>query len=298
MQLKKAIFLIPVMLFAALIFPVFFQPTWHNVEDIETGKDSVALVGAGDISVCGNIGDDKTAAILDRFDGTIAAFGDISNGHGMPDEYEGCFAWGRYKNRIMPAAGNHDYIAPDAYGYYSYFGSRAGDPSKGYYSYNLGKWHVIVLNSNCEKVGGCDMGSGQGKWLKEDLAMNPSACTLAYFHHPPFSSEGDNDFSYPLWKELHESGADLVLTGHEHSYERFHPLDGGGKRDDSGMQLIIVGTGGAPMRREGATSPLAAVRNTSDWGVIKLILNPESYSWEFIPVDGASFTDSGTRGCR
>ncbi|MCH7718695.1 MAG: metallophosphoesterase, partial [Chloroflexi bacterium] len=148
------------------------------------------LVGAGDIASCASSGDEATADLLDGIAGTVVTFGDNAYQSGTESEFADCYepTWGRHKARTRPAPGNHDYITPGASGYFEYFGAAAGDPSKGYYSYDLGAWHVIAINSNCSQVGGCDAGSPQEQWLRADLAESPTSCTVAYWHHPRFSS--------------------------------------------------------------------------------------------------------------
>ncbi|HIH10006.1 MAG TPA: alkaline phosphatase [Candidatus Diapherotrites archaeon] len=286
----------------AAFISALFQPSWHNVANIDTDKISVFLIAAGDIADCSAVGPEKTAALLDRLDGTIAAIGDTVYPSGSHEEYSSCYSntWGRYKARTMPAVGNHEYNTRGAAGYFSYFGPAAADPLKGYYSYNLGRWHVVVLNSNCDKAGGCSDDSAQGKWLKEDLAMNPSACTLAYMHHPPVSSEAGKAPAevLPLWGQLYAGGVDVVLAGHQHSYERFKPLDAQGNYSENGIQLMIVGTGGAALRSIGKSPATSVVRNSTDWGVLKLQLDAAGYNWEFVPEDGGTFTDSGKGICR
>src|SRR5581483_6223433 len=213
-----------------------------------------------------------------------------------------CYAptWGRFKARTRPAVGNHEYVTPGAAGYFAYFGAAAGDPATGYYSYDLGAWHVIVLNGNCGEVGGCGAGSAQQQWLAADLAAHPVVCTLAYWHQPRFSSGPHaSDGAYrPFWQTLYDAGADVVLNGHDHIYERFLPQTPGGLLDTArGLRQFTVGTGGAS--QYGIAFPLATseVRNGQVYGVLKLTLHPRGYDWEFVPVAGESFTDSGSDHC-
>jgi hypothetical protein len=263
------------------------------------------LVGAGDIASCGMTGQDEaTADLLDRLpDATVFTTGDNVYSSGSASEYADCYhpTWGRAKSRTFPSPGNHDYTTPEAAGYYGYFGAAAGDPTKGYYSYDLGAWHVIALNSNCYKVGGCDPGSPQEQWLRADLAAHPADCTVAYWHHPRFSSgsnHGNDDGMQPLWQALYDHGADLVLNGHEHLYERFLPQSPTGARDESyGITQITVGTGGYVLYPWGAFHPNSFVRNNTTFGVLKLTLHADWYEFEFVPVAGGTFTDSGTRSC-
>ena len=169
---------------------------------------------------------------------------------------------------------------------------------KGYYSYNIGAWHIIVLNSNCSQIGGCDPNSAQGQWLQADLAANPSTCTLAIFHEPLFSSSGGDADLRDFWVPLYGAGADIILNGHRHNYERFAQQNPDGLADPGrGIREIVVGTGGAHLSSFGGTVPNSEVRNNSTYGVLKLTLHPSSYDWEFIPIAGQTFTDSGSTQC-
>ncbi|MET0619346.1 MAG: metallophosphoesterase, partial [Thermoanaerobaculia bacterium] len=185
------------------------------------------LVGAGDIASCDSGGDEQTAALLDTIDGTVFTLGDNVYPNGTAKQFLECYdpSWGRHKARTRPVPGNHDYRTQGAAGYFGYFGSAAGDPRTGYYAYDLGTWRVLVLNSNCRQIGGCGPGSAQEKWLKQDLAENPRPCTVAMWHHPRYSSgeHGDDTDMRHIWKVLYDADADLVLAGHDHTYERFAP---------------------------------------------------------------------------
>jgi hypothetical protein len=262
------------------------------------------LVGAGDIADCTQLaGAAKTAILLDRISGTVFTLGDNAYLSGTPQQFRDCYAptWGRHKARTHPAAGNHEYQTAYATGYFDYFGPAAGDPNKGWYSYDLGVWHIAVLNSNCSQIGGCGRGSKQEAWLREDLAAHPAPCVAAMWHHPRFSSgaeHGDDPEVRDLWKALTDAGADLVLAGHEHVYERFAPQTADGKADpEHGLRQITVGTGGRELYAWGRIKPNSEVRDNKTFGVIKLTLHPDSYDWEFLPVDGETFTDSGSAKC-
>jgi acid phosphatase type 7 len=209
----------------------------------------------------------------------------------------------RSPGRPMP--GNHEYDTRGAAGYFHYFGRAAGDPGKGYYSYDLGEWHIVALNSNCkeEEVGGCEASSQQVRWLKADLAANKDQrCTLAYMHHPRFSSgkeHGNIHYVKPLWEALYEAGADVVLSGHEHNYERFAPQTPAGRADPQrGIREFVVGTGGGKGHYP-ISEPIAIseVHNDETYGVLKLTLRPKSYEWRFVPEEGETFTDSGSARC-
>ncbi|WP_199729012.1 metallophosphoesterase [Corallococcus sp. CA053C] len=260
------------------------------------------LLAAGDIGNCGTTQDTDTGNLLDALPGTIALLGDLAYTSGTPTEFNTCFdpAWGRHKARMKPTPGNHEYLTSGAAGYYGYFGALAGDPSKGYYSYNLGDWHLVALNSNCAAVGGCGAGSAQETWLRQDLAANPRTCTLAYWHHPRFSSgsHGDDTTVQPLWKALDDAGADLILTGHDHDYERWKPQTAAGTATANGIVQFVVGTGGTSLRAFTSAQPAnSALRDASTWGVLKLTLHSTSYDWEFVPIAGQTFTDKGTGAC-
>ncbi len=261
------------------------------------------LVGAGDIADCKDLsGAAKTAILLDHIEGTVFTLGDNAYESGTPSEFADCYAptWGRFKDRTLPAVGNHDYKTRGAAGYFDYFGAAAGDPKTGYYSYDLGTWHVVVLNSNCSEIGGCAAGSPQEKWLREDLAAHPTACTAVIWHHPRFSSaeHGDDARTKDLWKALEEAGAEFVLSGHDHDYERFAPQDANGRRDaERGVRQFVAGTGGRSEYKWGRLHANSEVKNNDTFGVLKLTLHPESYDWEFIPVEGGRFSDSGSEKC-
>lgn len=261
------------------------------------------FVGAGDIASCNSSGDEATANLLEGISGTVFTLGDNAYDAGHPTEYTNCYdpTWGRHKARTRPAPGNHDYYTAGAIGYYNYFGSTAGDPTKGYYSYDLGAWHVIVINSECAQVGGCYAGSPQEEWLRADLAAHPTACTLAYWHSPRFSSgstHGSSLLMQAIWQALYDFRADLVLTGHEHNYERFAPQDPLGNLDNArGIREFVVGTGGKSHYGFGTILPNSQARNSDTYGVLKLTLHSASYDWEFIPEAGKTFTDSGSASC-
>jgi hypothetical protein len=263
----------------------------------------VVLVGAGDIAKCDSSADEATARLLDGIPGTVFTAGDNAYPSGSAAEFRNCYgpSWGRHKARTRPAPGNHEYETAGASGYFGYFGAAAGDPSRGYYSYERGEWHVVALNSNCTKVGGCGADSPQGRWLRNDLRNNPAECTLAYFHHPLFSSGGEHGNQpqvRPLWKALYAANAEVVVSGHDHDYERFAPKRPGGARNkERGIRQFVVGTGGSTQRGFGKVRPNSQARNASTPGVLRLTLKPGSYEWKFVPVAGKTFTDSGTKSC-
>jgi len=269
----------------------------------QSNSQPAVLVGAGDISDCKDpSGAEATAKLLDQIPGTVFAAGDLAYPDGTAENFR-CYdkTWGRAKSRTRPAPGNHEFHSSGATPYFDYFGSAAGDPKTGYYSYNLASWHIIVLNSECADVGGCSAGSPEEKWLRADLAAHPAACTLAYWHKPLFSSGGahGNDLEVqPLWDGLYAAHADVVLNGHDHDYERFAPQNPQGLADPArGIREFVVGTGGKNHRPFGATQPNSEVRDATAFGVLKLTLHPHSYDWQFLPEAGKSFTDSGSATC-
>jgi acid phosphatase type 7 len=259
------------------------------------------LVAAGDIASCDSEGDEATARLLDGIRGSIAALGDTVYERGSDAEFARCYArsWGRHRRRTRPAVGNHEYGVDGAGGYFRYFGRVAGPPL-GYYSYDLGAWHVVVLNSNCRPAGGCAAGSPQERWLRADLAAHPTACTLAYAHHPRFSSglHGSDETLVDLWRALYRARADLVLAGHDHDYERFGPLTPTGRPDARrGLRQFVIGTGGRSLRPTLMPRPGSEVRSSSAYGVLVLRLRPRGYGWRFVPVAGERFRDAGSARC-
>jgi Bacterial Ig-like domain/Calcineurin-like phosphoesterase len=293
------------------------------------------LVGAGDIASCTSGKDEATASLLEGINGTVATLGDNAYDSGTASEYANCYDnykltdpgtlfdssrpawWGEFKARTMPSVGNHEYYTAGASGYFGYFKDAASptEPGctvncKGYYSYPLGSWHVVVLNSNCAEVGGCGAGSPQEVWLRNDLRTHPSACTLAYFHHPRFSSSGigNNSAMAPFWKALYDDGAEVVLNGHAHNYERFAPQTPDGQaKPDYGIREFVVGTGGKSLNKfvdpPQNNSEVRLTDNSvppGNFGVIKLTLHPASYDWEFRTIDGTvdgTVADSGSATC-
>jgi hypothetical protein len=263
---------------------------------VQVAGDPV-LVGAGDIADCTTDGDQATATLLDGIDATVFTAGDNAYPLGRTGDFGDCYepTWGRHKARTFPAPGNHDYYSVGAAPYFTYFGPLAGPSGRGYYSYNRGAWHIISLNSNIA----AQAGSAQEQWLRADLAAHPTLCTLAYWHHPLFSSgeHGNDPTMHDIWQALMDSGADVVVSGHDHNYEQFHRQNAEGVADANGIREFVVGTGGTTLRSFGVTKPNSAVRDSSTQGVLKLTLHPTSYDWEFVPIPGQSFTDVGSRPC-
>ena len=260
------------------------------------------IVGAGDIATCGGEADEATARLLDGIEGTVVTLGDTVDSDGSAEELTACYGptWGRHLARTRPSPGNHDYETPGAAGYFGYFGAAAGDPAEGWYSYDLGGWHVVALNSNCALVGGCGADSPQGRWLAADLAASPARCTLAYWHHPRFTAGQDGDAlaMAALWAMLHAAGAEVVLSGHTHAYERYAPLDGAGELDTArGIRQLVAGTGGNVLHPIHEPREHSEVTDDGTHGVIRLTLGEGWYEWAFVPVEGATFSDAGTGAC-
>lgn len=269
------------------------------------------LVGAGDIGLCGSPGSAITAGLLDGISGTVFTAGDNTEDQGTEAEFTDCYdpSWGRHKSRTRPAPGNHDYDTPGASAYYRYFGSAAGDPARGYYSYDLGAWHVLALNSNCGEAGGCAAGSPQERWVRADLAASAAECVLAYWHHPRFFSPTIGDGAVPppssdrkmmaIWRALQAAGADVVVAGHRQVHERFAPMNDRGAAVPGGIRQFLVGTGGDKLdtfdQRHLAPNSLARIEGR--YGVIKFTLRPDAYDWEFLTEDG-TVQDTGTDSCR
>jgi hypothetical protein len=263
-------------------------------------EDVTTLVGAGDIGVCNSDAPLATGRLLDRVSGTIFAAGDLAYDDGTAEQFQKCYepAWGRHRARTRPAPGNHDYNSPGAAPYFAYFGASAGPPGLGYYRYPSGNWQIYSLNSN---VGGSQAAT-ELQWLRSEIAFQPSVCSLAYFHHPRFSSGPHGLMATvpivrDLWSEMYNSGVDIAISGHEHFYERFAPQTADGVSDpDYGIRQFVVGTGGAPL-----FAALRRVANSevllTSHGILKLTLEAQSYKWEFLSADGGAVLDSGTGSC-
>ena len=280
--------------FPAAPTPISLPPTGDPV-----------LVGAGDIADCPNYsGAEATAKLLDAIPGEVFTAGDDAYPSGTAQQFHDCYGptWGRFKDRTRPSPGNHEFHSGGATPYFDYFGGNAGDPTEGYYSYDIGAWHAIVLNSECDQVGGCQSGSAQEEWLQQDLHSHPAICTLAYWHKPLFSSGGThgNDLEMkPFWDDLYAAHAAIVINGHDHDYERFAQQDPDGKSDPAhGIREFVVGTGGKSHRPFAKPLPTSEVRDWSAYGVLKLTLHAKSYDWEFIPEAGKTFHDSGSGPCQ
>lgn len=268
-----------------------------------SAQEFPVVLAAGDIGACDSDGDEATAALLEEHDGAILALGDLAYPAGRADDFTKCYApsWGPDRDRTHPVPGNHEYATLRAKPYYDYFGAAAGDPQEGWYAFDLAEWHVIALNSNCWEIGGCSADSRQAEWLRADLADHSSACTLAFWHHPRWSSgevHGSDGATTTFWEVLHDAGGDIVLAGHDHLYERFEPMDRDGVAEPDGMVEFVVGTGGKSLFGFADILPTSAAHDNSSFGVLKLTLRPGAYDWEFLSTSGTGFTDAGTTACR
>ena len=230
----------------------------------------------------------------------VLALGDTQYPDGAYSQYERSYArsWGQFRAITYPAIGNHEYLTRQARGYFEYFGQRAGNQNQGWYSYDLATWHVIVLNSECQYIGGCGTGSPQERWLTADLAAHPNGCTLAYWHEPRWSSgtHGSNPLYSAVWRDLAAARADVVLNGHDHDYERFAPLSADGQMDTNGVREFIAGTGGESHYKFHLPATGSQVRIANTFGVLRLALEPGAYEWRFISISGATL-DAGKTAC-
>jgi acid phosphatase type 7 len=232
----------------------------------------------------------------------VLPLGDIQYENGELANFRDAYdpTWGRLKRITYPVPGNHEYGTSRATGYFTYFGARAGVPTKGYYSFDVGGWHLVALNSNCGAVGGCSQSSPQGRWLRADLAANPASCTLAYWHHPRFTSglHGNDTRFDGFWRILYAANADVVLVGHDHHYERFAPQTPAARGDPKrGIREFVVGTGGRSHYPSATIRANSEVRNSNTFGVLALTLRANSYDWRFVPEAGKTFTDVGSGSC-
>ncbi|MEJ2668295.1 MAG: metallophosphoesterase [Deinococcales bacterium] len=270
---------------------------------------TVTVVAAGDIAceagqapgprACQQ---DATAALVARIaPDAVLAVGDLQYPEGTLQQFQEGYAknWGRFKSITYPVPGNHAYYSGGD-GYYAYWGARAGEPGKGYYSFDLGAWHILAINSNCPAVGGCGADAPEVRWIAADLKAHPSRCALAFFHHPRFSSgpHGNDERMAPIWAALQAGGVDVVLSGHDHDYERFALQDANGRLDPShGIREFVVGTGGAPQYVVLWRRAHSQALQVGTFGVLELTLRPDAYDWAFRPIPGGTFHDSGSTTC-
>lgn len=268
----------------------------------DDGRSAPVVLAVGDIASCGTDRDEATAALLEPA-ATILALGDLVHDKGSAQEFADCYqpGWGPYKAFTRPTPGDREYLEPSARAYFDAFGGAAGSPQEGWYSFEVGSWHVIALNSNCDFIGGCRAGSPQEQWMLRDLATHPTRCTLAYWHHPRFSStspQGGSVQLQALWDGLFRAGVDVMLAGHEHNYERFAALNDRGQPDpDRGIRQFVVGTGGFGLSAFGRQATGSEVRDNTTFGVLRLELGDGTYNWQFLAVDGRRVVDSGSDRC-
>jgi hypothetical protein len=259
---------------------------------------SAVLVGAGDIGMCGSAGPERTATLLDKVDGIVFTAGDNAYFQGTAAQFAQCYdpSWGRHKDRTFPAPGNHEYETAGATAYFNYFGERAGTPGLGYYSFTAGAWHVVSLNSNVPATDG----SPQMQWLRSDLTATRARCVAAIWHHPLFSSgrNGPSPVMRDVWRALRELGADVVIVGHDHLYERFARQDETGRATSEGLRQFTVGTGGAELTDVVRSTANSERVMANVYGVLKLTLTADAYSWQYIVAPPSTFTDTGSDTCR
>ena len=280
--------------------------------------DSVLVAAAGDL-VCGTqtppeipcVAANTAALVRQLQPNALLLLGDLQYETGSPKDFAAYFdsLFGEFKSIIWPVPGNHEYFTRGASGYFDYFNGagadsgRAGSRRRGYYSFELGAWHVVALNTNCPEIGGCGPRSPQVTWLRADLAAHPAKCTLAFAHSAPFSSgeHGNDVLLVDLWKVLYEGGADVFLSGHDHHYERFAPQDAGARADTvRGIRAFVIGTGGKGLGRfQRGTRPNSEIHDNNSIGVLLLTLRPDDYSWRFAAVPGLPHpvSDSGRAAC-
>lgn len=284
----------------ALAFPIEIRPYPRVAAAGDIACDPGSANFAGGTNSCHMR---ETAALLHDRLAAVLPLGDLQYEDGALEKFHASYAptWGRRFDITRPAVGNHEYLTPGAAGYFAYFGARAGDADRGYYSFDVGAWHLVAINSNCSKVGGCGGDSPQTRWLRADLARHRTTCTLAYWHHPRFSSGQHGSYAAmeAIWQVLYDAGADVVLSGHDHYYERFAGQTAAGALDHArGIRQFVVGTGGRNLTRSrGGPAPNSEIRDSSTFGVLELTLRPTSYGWRFVGEPGSLFSDVGGQPC-
>ena len=288
---------------ATLAFAIAGTACAQAPAQVDVEAAAFTVVAAGDIADCGSDGSQfpnaaRTARLILPTDVAVLTLGDHTYPVGASSEFANCFepTWGQLRERLRPSPGNHDYMTTDAAGYFGYFGAGAGPARRGYYSYDIGDWHFISLNSNVD----AGPGSAQHSWLEADLAAAANKlCAIAYWHHPVFTSgpHGDDPHMAAIWALLHGAGVELVLAAHDHIYERFAPQDASGNVDaERGVRAFTAGTGGARLYSIRAVKPNSEYRDGSRHGVLRLTLQPTGYRWVFVAVDG-SVRDQGDDRC-
>jgi hypothetical protein len=281
------------------------HPTGPTPPPPPPGPDQAVLVGAGDIALCGSPGSIATSVLLDNIPGTVFTAGDNAYPKGSALDFTECYdpAWGRHLDRTFPVPGNHDYETAGAAGYFDYFGAAAGPRGHGYYTYNVGSWRVIALNSEVLPAGqGANAGTAaaQMQWLRNELTTRAVPCTIAIWHRPLYSSglNRPNPDTRELFRTLYEFNADVIINGHDHDYERFAPQDADARADGlRGLREFIVGTGGVPPYTFFGRQPNSEVFQGDTWGVLKLTLSAGAYAWDYIPIPGRGAHDTGTGVC-
>jgi hypothetical protein len=276
-------------------------------EPSPAGAATVSIFAMGDVAGCTSghqpKGSKATVDLIAGLSGQLALLGDVVQGPSAKlVDYRNCYDphWGRFRSRTRPVPGNHDYLASGANGYFDYWGSIAGARGQGYYAWQAGAWRIYALNSNCGKTSGCGPGSPMYTWLRNQLASSSSTCQLAYFHHGRWSQgqHGPNSSMSAIYQLLYRAGAELVLSGHDHTYQRFPALDPSGQRDSDGIVQIIAGTGGASHYGFTGKGPAPVVKNNTAFGVVALDLSDSSWSLRFVPEPDKSFRDSASGQCR
>ena len=303
-----AILLVPIAFGGFYYWWVYFRydpvtTTGGKAFTIKADADDLSLLAAGNISDCQFKLSEQTAKVFKVYTkDIILALGDNAMPAGSAADFD-CFnqTWGQYKSRIHPVPGNREYKTAKANGYYHYFGSAAGKVTEGYYSYGLGQWHIVALNTNCNEIGGCGPNSPELQWLKDDLTNNKTDCTLVAMHHPRYTSGqwGSDRALQPIWDVLEANGVDLVLSAHDRVYERLAPMDATGHLDtQSGIRQFVVGTGGSGFDNFGRPLPTSEVRQNMSLGVLRLTLHTGSYDWQFVPgIGSTTFSDLGSGTC-
>lgn len=290
--------LLLIVMLAVCVVPVHAQDT----------PDPVYLIGAGDIAACSSPGDEATArlieGLIDPKRDVVFTAGDNAYPDGSPEDFEKCYtpSWGRFKDITRPALGNHDYATRGAEGYYQYFGDNARPEGFSFYAFEHGEWLILILNSNIDGRMGESI---QGKWLQATLEASTQRCAMAIWHHPLNASTTTQPYRDrprdvgDLWRVLYQYGVEVVVNGHVHAYERFAPQNPDGELDPKrGIRQFIVGTGGAPLNKPPEKRAAhSEIFDSSTWGVIRFELRPDSYAWEFFPVEGGTFHDSGEAKC-
>lgn len=312
MRMKKLLFVVFILIIIGIGIAVTYKaplttpPSPNETKKITTPHDPV-IIAVGDIECDfasnkqNECQQDKTYTVAkSQNPDAVLTLGDMQYESGSLADYKKYYdsSWGKFFAKTYPVPGNHEYATSNAKGYFDYFGDRAGKRGEGYYSIDIGKWHIIALNSNCWAIGGCGKSSPQSQWLLSDLTNHPSKCTLAFWHHPLFSSgqHGNNNMMEDTFEILRTHNADLILNGHDHIYERFAAQDEKGTASPNGMAEFVVGTGGRNLYNYSTIKPNSVIHENTAFGVLKLTLHDVSYDWKFLPAEG-NFTDTGSEKC-